>query len=182
MHIYIKINEELTKKIVINLQNADWAQNTLFGKTVYDLQSNPYLCDMTEDFDVLNANPLLKPFFVKATILSKPKYQCLELGARDRHCGIYVFGKAKAQLIPTEGDKTHWKNYSLKIETSSWEGIPDMKILQERLWAGTIAPTVLYDKEQRKQSIFKILEEILSLHKLSPIKRFFLALRLTKTS
>jgi hypothetical protein len=182
MHIYLKKSEELAKEIVINLQNADWAQNTLFGKTVYDLQSNPFLSEMTEDFDVLNANPLLKPFFLKATIITKPKYQCLDLDARDRKFGVYFFRKAKAELTPTEGDKTNWKNYFLKIETSSWEGIADMAELQKRLWAGTIVPKVLYDKKQRKQSIFDVLSEILSLHKLSVVKRFFLALRLTKTS
>lgn len=181
MYIYLKKSEELTKKIVLNLQNADWAQNTLFGKTVFDYQSNPFLSEMTEDFDVLNANPLLKPFFLKATIVSKPKYQSLDLGNK-RYFGIYVFGKARAELTPIEGDKTHWKNFGLKVETSSWEGIADMSELQKRLWAGTILPTVLYDKKQRKLNPFQVLAEILSLHKLSPIKRFFLALRLTKVS
>lgn len=182
MHIYLKISEDLTKKIVINRQNAVWAQNTLFGKTVYDLHSNPYLSEMTEDFDVLNANPLLKTFFLKATIVGKPKYQLLDLGNRERHFGIYVFGKARAELTPIEGDKTHWKNFGLKVETTSWEGIADMMELQKRLWAGTILPTVLYDKKQKKLNPFQALKEILSLHKLSPFKRFLLALRLTKTN
>lgn len=182
MHIYLKNSEELAKNIVLNLQNADFAQNTLFGATVWDCNHNPYLEKITEDFDVLNANPLLKPFFLKATIVTKPKYQCLDLGARDRNFGVYFFGKAKAELTPAEGDKTHWKNYLLKIETSSWEGIADMAELQKRLWAGTILPTVLYDKEQKKLSPFQALTEVMNLHKLSPLKRFLLALRLTKAS
>ena len=181
MHIYLKKSEDLTEKIVINRQNAVWAQNTLFGQTVWDYNHNPYLEKITEDFDVLNGNPLLKPFFLKATIVSKPKYQSLDLGNK-RHFGIYVFGKARAELTPIEGDKTHWKNFGLKVETTSWEGIADMMELQKRLWAGTILPTVLYDKAQKELNPFQALKEILSLHKLSPIRRFLLALRLTKTN
>ncbi len=184
MHIYLKKSEELTKEIVINLQRADWAQNTLFGKTVYDLQSNPFLSEMIEDFEILNANPLLKPFFLKATIVSFPNFRSLDgatIRSVQRIHGIYQLGKAKAELIPSNnkgGDSGYW----LKIETSSWEGIADMAELQKRLWAGTIAPTISYDRVQQQQNIFQVLAEVLSLHKLSPIKRFFLALRLTKVS
>lgn len=180
MYIYLKKSEELEKAIVRLTNNS--TKEHLFNQTVWDYQTNPCLSDVIDDFEILNQNPVLKPFFLKATILSKPKYQCLSAEGTGRQFGIYVFGKAKAELTPIEGDKTHWKNYSLKIETSSWEGIADMETLKERLWAGTIAPTVSYDRKQQKQNIFHVLAEILSLHKLSLVKRFFLALRLTKVS
>jgi len=180
MYIYLKKSDELEKNILKLNNKADWAANELFGKTVNDYQLNPHIIT-DEDFYLLNANPVFKPLFLKATSISFPKFdKLIGQSVLCRSYGTYHFGKAVAELTPANGDEK--ARYWLKIETNEWEGIADMKELQKRLWAGTISPTVLYDKEQRKLSAFQVLAEILSLHKLSPLKRFLLALRLTKVN
>lgn len=134
--------------------------------------------EVIDDPDIVLKLEELKDIFIKATIIDYPKYDRLaNQPLLSRSYGKYQLGKAEAELIP-KGDT----RYILYLSTNSWEGIRDMKNLQERLWAGTLAPYVFYGREQKKQNIFQVLMEILNLHKLSPVKRFFLALRLTKVS
>lgn len=181
MYIYLKKSPELEKAIVRLTHKS--TEEHLYNHTVWDYQTNPVLSDVIEDFEILNQNPVFKQFLLKATSITYPKFGDL-MGRQSTFCrsyGIYHLGKATAELVPSNKEEEK-SRYCLSIETSSWEGIPDMKILKERLWAGTITPTVLYDKVQKKQNIFQILSEILNLHNLSPIKRFFLALSLTKVS
>lgn len=118
--------------------------------------------------------PLTSNFFLKATIVCTPDY-CRKSYEGAREYGIYHLGKATAELTPAE--KT---GFSLSVETTSWEGIADMQTLQERLWAGTITPTVAYGQKQQIRHPFDILFEILNSRKLNKLQRFFLALRLTK--
>ncbi len=179
MHIYLKKSDELEKAIVRLTHKS--TEEHLFNQTIWDYQTNPYLSEVVDDFEILNQNPVLEPFFLKATSISFPKFgNLIGQSILCRSYGIYHLGKATAELTPSASEEK--SRYWLKIETSTWEGIADMKILKERLWAGTIAPTVLYDRNQQKQNIFQVLAEILSMHSLSPIKRFLLAMRLTSAS
>lgn|GEM_PF-2381390 len=164
LRIYLKNNAEFNS----NVGPTATSNHSISGLTVYNFGSTPYV-DVEDDFDVLKQNELLPKIFLKATIVTSAKYYTY------RDYGIYVYGKARAELILTE--KYDWY---LKIETSSWEGIADMKALQEKLWAGTIAPVVYYGNKQKKQHPLNVLRQILDSKNLTIFQRFFLALRLAK--
>ena len=135
-----------------------------------NLDGCPYI-DIVDDFDLLKQIEILPKVFLKATVVAVASYYT------SREHGIYTYGEAKAELysVPKE-------YYRLKVETSTWRGIADMKVLQEKINAGTIVPTISYERKQVKNHLLGVLAEILSLRKLTKIQRFFLALRLTKTN
>lgn len=109
------------------------------GKLLKDYEGCPYI-DMFDDPDILlYDNEKLKKFFFKATILAFPHYR------QQRTCGIYILGKAAAILLPA-ANAPYW----LQVETKDWEGVRDLALLQEKLWAGTIVPVVSYEREQAK--------------------------------
>jgi hypothetical protein len=176
MHIYLK-KEGLPE--VITMQNDCTIPEFFCGLQINDYRSTPYVIIETS-FEVLKENKLFEEFFLKATSRTFPKYD--KLASVDgmvnrRSYGIYHLGNAKAELeAPAESSG----KYFLKIQTSKFEGIADMEILQERLWAGSITPHILYDKSQKEQDILQVLREIISHRKLNLIQRFFFALRLTK--
>jgi len=158
MYIYLK-KENLEK--VITIQNHRPRPEHFCGLEINDYEATPYVILKTS-FEVLKENKLFEEFFLKATIRTFPKYDDLAFvdGKMNRRSyGIYHLGKAKAELeVPTESDG----RYLLKIQTSKFEGIADMETLQERLWAGNITPSILYDKTQKKQNILQVLREIIS--------------------
>jgi hypothetical protein len=146
----------------------------LAGEWVMNFNFSPY-ADITEDFDLLSKIEILPKVFLKATIITFPEYS-KNVYENRRELGIYHYGKAKAELTPADN-----KPYFLKIETSSWEGIRDMKILQEKLWAGTIIPDVSYEKKQRRFHQLEIIARFLNSQHFNLIQRFVLALRLTRS-
>jgi len=164
MRIYLNKNDVFKS----NVGPTVISNNAICGLNIYCFESAPYV-DTEDDFDVLQQNELLSKVFLKATIVSSVRYYTL------RDYGVYIYGKARAELILTE--KYNWY---LKIETTSWEGIADMKVLQEKLWAGTIAPVIYYGNKQKKQHPLNVLRQILDSRNLTIFQRFFLALRLTK--
>ena len=164
MRIYLKNNDEFKS----NVGPTAISNHSLIGENVYCFNSGPFL-DLTDDFDILKQIEILPKVFLKATIVAPVKYYT------GREFGVYAYGKAKAELISTE--KSY---YFIKIETSDWDGIPDMKILQEKIWAGTIMPNVSYVNKQVKNHLLAILNQLLDSRNLNKIQRFFLALRLTR--
>ncbi len=107
----------------------------------YLMNSNgcPHI-NITEDFDILKTIDFLPKIFLKATILKSSNRYLYE-----RDLGIYLLGKARAELTLNTNNE-----YVLYIETSYWDGIADMKTLQERIWAGTILPSISYLKKQKR--------------------------------
>lgn len=168
--MYLKNSEELKS----NVGPTATSNHAIIGENVYCFESCPYL-DITDDFDVLKQIEILPKVFLKATIITFPGYST-NIYENRRCFGIYCFGKAQAELMP--GQNT---SYCLKIETLCWEGIADMKTLQEKLWAGTIAPSISYEEKQVKRNPLDILAQILDSRNLNKIQRFILALRLTKS-
>lgn len=169
MRLYLKNNDEFKS----NVGPIATSDHEMIGQNIYCFESGPYL-DTTDDFDVLKQIEILPKVFLKATIITFPGYST-NIYENRRCLGIYRFGKAQAELTP--GQNT---SYCLKIETLCWDGISDMKTLQEKLWAGTIAPSISYEEKQAKRHPFDILTQILDSRNLNKIQRFFLALRLTK--
>lgn len=140
----------------------------LAGEYVMKLDACPYI-DTVEDFDLLKDIKVLPSLFFKATKIGAVKYN------QSREHGIYSYGKASAKLFSTEKDYYH-----LEVETSFWEGISDMETLQEKIQAGTIAPSISYENKQVKNHLLATLAKILDSRNLNRVQRFFLALRLMK--
>ena len=112
----------------------------------------------------------MKDAFIKATEQTFTKSR-----VADRELGIYYYGKAKAELVYSNGDSY---GYCLKLETSDWDSIKDMQILEEKIWAGTILPVISYEREQKK-GLLTILRTMLASKPLNKVQRFILAWRLT---
>ena len=173
MYIYLKKNAALEESVTISNKFKEICQ--FLGKNlIYSYEDFPHIDLNIEDFEILKENKKFPEFFLKATIINFPEYAKSACGCR-REMGVYLFGKAKAELTPGSNSP-----YWLKIETSSWEGIADMKTLQEKLWAGTITPTISYGGKQKGNHLLDILARILDSRHLGSIQRFFLALRLAK--
>lgn len=169
MFIYLK--EE-----VLNQYAEKKAYGTeLSSISITNKNGSPYL-EVTDDFDVLNQSNKIKECFLKATMVTFPNYTAKNYEF-DREYGIYRLGKATAELTPGKNCR-----FVLKIETTSWNGIADMNTIQEKLWAGTIAPSVSYEKKQMSMHPLQILRELLSERKLNRFKRFILGIRLLKTA
>ncbi len=169
MWIYLKKNDEFRA----NVGSTPTSNNVFVGKNIFDLESAPYI-EVTDDFEVLKQIEILSRVFLKASIIAFPNYTKKNYD-NAREFGIYQFGKAKAELLPAQNAP-----YCLKLETSSWDGIADMKVLQEKLWAGTISPIICYGNRQVKQHPLNVLRQLLDSKSLTIPQRFFLALRLTK--
>jgi hypothetical protein len=164
MRLYLKNNEELKSEMVFVSKDA----YKVAGCYITNLDGVPYI-DIDEDVILLDTISFLSKLMLKATVVVFPKYKA------HRELGTYSYGDATAELTPAQNAP-----YCLRIETSLWEGISDMKILQEKLWAGTIAPTISYEREQKKQNPLHVLAQILDFKKLTKLQRFIFALRLTK--
>ncbi|MBP6912313.1 MAG: hypothetical protein KBB86_00040 [Candidatus Pacebacteria bacterium] len=178
MHIYLRKDEELES--VITLKNTETVPQKFCGQTVWNYDLVPYI-EINTDLEALMKNETLRKFFLRATLITFPEYQKINNPKRNgwitREFGDYKLGNATAQLAPAKSAET---TYLLKVETDSWQGLVDMEKLQKRLWAGTIAPVISYERQQDKQHPLTVLKEILGLHKLSALKRFILAMRLTR--
>lgn len=140
----------------------------LAGKYLIERDGCPYI-DTVEDFDLLKSIKVLPELFLKASKVGAVKYN------NSREHGFYTYGKASAKLFSTEKD-----HYYLEVETSFWKGISDMETLQEKIQAGTIMPSVSYEKKQVKNHLLATLGQILDSRNLNKIQRFCLALRLMK--
>ncbi|MCR4280384.1 MAG: hypothetical protein NUV82_03110 [Candidatus Komeilibacteria bacterium] len=100
------------------------------------VQENVVISSVSVGDDDILQEDVLRDVFVKATIFKYNKYP------KKREYGIYTLGKATAELVPSG------KEYHLRIETDTLEGVKDMKEIQRRIWAGKIVPTISYEKEQ----------------------------------
>jgi len=98
--------------------------------------SFPYVNCKETDFEAIKRNECMKQFFLKAVKLILPQF------SQPRERGIYYFGQAKADLNRTKD------GLRLKIETSSLENLSDMITLKEMIFAGTILPSISYEKRQ----------------------------------
>ncbi|MFZ4631867.1 MAG: hypothetical protein ACOYL8_01510 [Patescibacteria group bacterium] len=119
---------------------------------VYLAIKYPYVKTADTEVEALMKNDCLKHYFMKAVDITFPTLY------NPREYGIYFYGKAKAEL------KSHKKDaVRLKIETSEFIGLPDMVTLEEMICAGTILPTISYEKRQvRRYKIFlaKLLKKV----------------------
>lgn len=136
--MYLKKNDYLDSQAV----SVDVCKK-LVGQFVSNFDHLPYI-DIVDDSDVLQNNEVLRKLFLKATIITFPNFTKKSYKTA-RQFGIYQYGKAKAELTPAQNGP-----YCLKIETSHWDGIADMKVLQEKLWAGTITPRTSYERKQKR--------------------------------
>ncbi|MCX6792525.1 MAG: hypothetical protein NTY12_00710 [Candidatus Falkowbacteria bacterium] len=141
----------------------------LEGKMIHSPELAPYIDSSTLDEEVfINKSKLIRAFFIKATEIKFISY------AKYRLRGVYRYGKVTVEV--TDSDQSRYA--CVKLETNSWAGIKEMKILLQKLQAGTIAPIISYENVQKKQNAFDILRGMMADHKLSLIKRFILAWRL----
>lgn len=165
MRMYLKNNDELKS----NLTQLSSGSYQLAGEFICNLNGCTYI-DTVEDFDILNNIKFLPSVFLKATKIGTVRYSA------QREHGLYAYGKASAKLFSKEKDY-----YYLEVETSSWEGIADMKTLQEKIQAGTILPIVSYERKQVKNHLLEVLSQILDSKSLTKVQRFFLAWRLSNS-
>lgn len=128
----------MSSLIVNSDENASFDSLVFKGNVVYVSASYSYPHVKTKDTEVesLMMNQCLKEFFLKAVDITFPDF------LKSRKSGIYNYGSAKAEL------KTVKEKTRLKIETSSLSSLPDMVILQEMIYAGTIRPTISYENRQ----------------------------------
>lgn len=170
MYIYLKNNDALKRCIKWEgTQSIPY----LGSHMVKDYGAFPYV-DVSHDVDVVKANEDFGEFFFKATEITFPDYTKTS-HEHHRQYGIYHFGKATAELQPGSNSR-----YWLKIEVDSWEDLIDLKIIQEKIAAGLISPSISYERGQRVVRPLEILRQILRSRKLTQLQRFFLALRLTR--
>jgi hypothetical protein len=166
MHIYFKNSDRFKEATV------PFGSSAMFnGILIQELKGLPHIV-IDDDIDVDAVMAMdIKDLMLKATRIEYPKYE------KHRECGLYAFGKAKAELIfvPKGAHK-------LRLETTSLEGIADMRTLSRMLHAGSIAPNISYEGESKGQNLLQILRQLLWGKKLSWFQRFVLALRLTKNT
>jgi hypothetical protein len=166
MHIYFKNSDRFKEATVPFGDTAKFK-----GILVRDLECLPHI-DIDDDIDVDAIMAMdIKDLMLKATKIQYPKY------GKHRDCGLYSFGKAKAELIFLPRGV-----HKLQLETASLEGIADMRTLSRMLYSGSIAPDISYEGESKGQNLLQILRQLLWGKKLSWFQRFVLALRLTKNT
>lgn len=166
MYIYLKNSQELQEACQDSLDTV-FIEVGNSKVNVYNNFAYPHVKTNEAEVESIMQNEAIAKFFLKAVDVSFPHF------SSPRQYGIYRYGKAKAEFSPAKGSDR------LKVETSYWEGLPDMIVLIERIWAG-VAPDVTYDVKQRPQSPFRMLKNILDIRRLNMIQRFLLALRLTR--
>ena len=146
MYIYLNNNEELREKLVIANPEEDSAGYLDVNKNcvrVYCALTYPYVKTVDTEIESVMQNDCISNFFLKAADISFPNFNA------PRECGIYKYGNAKADLRITKDGK-----FKLKIETESFDDLLDMESLSEMIYAGTILPTLSYEKKQVRR--FKI--------------------------
>lgn len=138
MRIYLKKNDYLDNNAV----PAGFSKKFV-GQIISDFDHFPYV-DIIDDSDILQNSEILREVFLKATIVAFPDFTKKSY-KNSREFGIYRYGKAKAELTSAQNAP-----YYLKVETSDWDGVADMKVLQEKLWAGSITPSIFYERKQKR--------------------------------
>lgn len=169
LYVFLKKGDALNKERVHQPQNAGQYEWSLKGQTIFDAESVPYMT-LDKPLSVIQQFGFTKDIFFKATlrITQSPM-------VNPRQYGVYVFGKARAEL---RSGKNH--EYLLEVESSSHEGFNDMETIQEMIWSGQIAPVLSYTSAQKKQSLFEMLKYVLSKRKLSFVQRFLLCWKVTR--
>lgn len=153
MFIYLNNSEEMRGDLhLCEEEKADLLSFNDYDLAVYTSLSFPYVKATETEVEALMKNECLKHYFLKAVDITFPTL------FNPREYGIYFHGKAKAEL------KSHKKDgVRLKIETSEFNGLPDMATLEEMIYAGTILPSISYEKRQvRRIKVFlaKLLKKI----------------------
>lgn len=128
----------MQSNLIVSNENASFDSLVFKNSVVYvsASQSYPYVNTKETEVESLMINKCLKEFFLKAVDITFHDF------LRYRKSGIYNYGGAKAEL------KIVKDKYRLKIETASFEALPDMIRLQEMIYAGTIRPTISYENRQ----------------------------------
>lgn len=170
VYVFLKKGKALDEQRVRQLGYAKAFEWSLKGRTINDYESIPYI-EVDKPIELLDEFGFTKEIFSKATLRVKQKTM-----VNPREFGIYVFGKAKAEL--KSSDKQF--EYLLEVETSSIDGFKDMQTIQEMIWSGQIAPVLSYTASQKKQSLFEMLKYVLSKRKLSFMQRFILCWKVAR--
>ena len=132
MYIYFKKSEEF-KALCIQKENESY----LLGSHVMGKDLAPHI-STSDDYElVMNGLDEVKGHFAKATVYLFPNYKV------ERLTGEYVFRHAHATLKMTDKNE-----YMLVIWIDTWKGMKDIQKLIDKLYAGTIAPTVSYEEDQ----------------------------------
>ncbi len=145
---------------------------TIDGNYIFNYQAMDAYIEFTSTPAevIINNSKKLKRAFLKAT-----EYKFFKQFPANRELGLYAYRNAKAEL---SYDFSKDFTYSLKIYSDSWEGITDMKELQQKIFAGSILPTISYELEQKK-SLVTVFKQLVAGKNLSKFQRFILALRMT---
>lgn len=133
-------------------------------------ETDPYI-DFKSNVKILSENSgKLKEAFLMATLR-----ESVRTFTKNREHGVYIYGRAKAELTyNTHPDY----NYVINVHTEVWEGIGDMQILKQKIFAGTILPAISYEREQKK-GLLTVFKQLLAGKHLTKFQRFILALRMT---
>lgn len=170
VYVFLKKGKALDEQRVHQPGNAKEFQWSLKGRTIYDYESIPFF-DLDKPIETLEEFGFTNDVFLKATLRTKQKTM-----VNPREFGIYIFGKAKAELKASDKQS----EYLLEVETSSIDGFKDMQTIQEMIWSGQIAPVLSYTASQKKQSLFEMLKYVLSKRKLSFMQRFILCWKVAR--
>jgi hypothetical protein len=137
MYIYIKNSKEMHSALTFVPEGEKdllTFQGTNAG--IYSSGNYPYAKTNETEIESIMQNKCLQKYFLKAVDITFPKF------SKPRECGIYNYGKARAELrIGKEGLR-------LKTETSFFKSLSDMITLQEMIYAGTFAPSISYENKQ----------------------------------
>ena len=165
MYIYISLEKA---KDCIKQEDGRFR---FLGEILFEKEITPHIVNHGP-VELLLQNPVLKECFVKATD------QTFHNFSSSRELGIYYYGKAEAELSNAHPDSK--SPYVLRIKTLTFEGMADMGILRKKIEAGTIIPTISYEKKQHGQNPFDVLRQILDSRKFNWFQRIILALRLMR--
>lgn len=145
MYIYLDNNEELRGKLVISNPAEATGYLNMNGTNVfvYSAKNYPFVKTNDTEIESIMQNDCIGNFFLKAVDITFPIFNA------PRECGKYECGTAKADLRITKDEK-----FRLKIECDSFDDLLDMQQLSEMIYAGTIRPTLSYEKKQVRR--FKI--------------------------
>lgn len=169
LYVYLKKGTALEAVKGLNKRNDEENRWCYKGMVIYSIDSTPYFL-YEQNLGIIHQIGLTDQLFLKATI--RKSQQVMK---NPREFGVYVFGKARAKLSATG----KFSEYLLEIETSSLDGFADMETIEELILSGSISPVLSFSSVQKEQSLFNVLNYILSKSKLSVLQRFVLCWKLS---
>jgi hypothetical protein len=171
MHIYLVKGEIKESDYTFKLDKIEPCRYQYGDRhTIWDFGTTPYLTEIKLPFDLVE-NFVRPELFLKATHLETQM-----ITTASRTCGVYEYGKARAEIMR---GKQQWE-VTMRLETSSPDGLKDMEILRELIWSGAISPVLSYEEKQGNQSLLNVVKYVLGKQKLSWLQRIVMCWKLTR--